>query len=118
MKRQRTSAVPADSDDEDDVPLAKKTGPVRATAHQIGEDSDDDVPLGQKLQKEKAEIQKKAEKQAPAARRASKTADAKRKAVKKESDSEDDDKPLSKAKKPASWAQRRSRRRSPMKMRL
>lgn len=102
MKRQRTSAVPADSDDEDDVPLAKKTsGPIRATAHQIGEDSDDDIPLGQKLQKEKAEIQKKAEKEAPAARRASKTAEAKRKAVKKESDSEDDDKPLSKAKKPA-----------------
>jgi len=83
------------------VPLAKKGGPIRATAHQIGEDSDDDVPLGQKLQKEKAAIQKQAEKQAPAARRASKSAEAKRKAVKKESDSDDDDKPLTKAKKAA-----------------
>jgi DNA topoisomerase-1 len=83
------------------VPLAKKTGPIRATAHQIGEDSDDDIPLGQKLQKEKAEIQKAAAKEAPAARKAAKSGEAKRKAVKKESDSEDDDKPLSKAKKPA-----------------
>ena len=83
------------------MPLAKKGGPIRATAHQIGEDSDDDVPLGQKLQKEKAAIQKQAEKQAPAARRASKSAEAKRKAVKKESDSDDDDKPLTKAKKAA-----------------
>jgi len=81
--------------------LAKKTGPIRATAHQIGEDSDDDIPLGQKLQKEKAEIQKAAAKEAPAARKAAKSGEAKRKAVKKESDSEDDDKPLSKAKKPA-----------------
>ena len=83
------------------MPLAKKTGPIRATAHQIGEDSDDDIPLGQKLQKEKAEIQKAAAKEAPAARKAAKSGEAKRKAVKKESDSEDDDKPLSKAKKPA-----------------
>ena len=81
--------------------MAKKTGPIRATAHQIGEDSDDDIPLGQKLQKEKAEIQKAAAKEAPAARKAAKSGEAKRKAVKKESDSEDDDKPLSKAKKPA-----------------
>jgi DNA topoisomerase-1 len=101
VKRQRTSAVPAESDDESDVPLAKKAGPIRATAHQIGEESDDDVPLGQKLQKEKAEIQKAAAKEAPAARRASKSADTKRKSVKKESDSEDDDKPLSKTKKAA-----------------
>jgi DNA topoisomerase-1 len=83
------------------VPLAKKTVPIRATAHQIGEESDDDIPLGQKLQKEKAEIQKAAAKQAPAERKAAKSGEAKRKAVKKESDSEDDDKPLSKAKKPA-----------------
>ena len=83
------------------MPLAKQTGPIRATAHQIGEDSDDDIPLGQKLQKEKAEIQKAAAKEAPAARKAAKSGEAKRKAVKKESDSEDDDKPLSKAKKPA-----------------
>jgi DNA topoisomerase-1 len=83
------------------VPLAKKTVPIRATAHQIGEESDDDIPLGQKLQKEKAEIQKAAAKEAPAARKAAKSGEAKRKAVKKESDSEDDDKPLSKAKKPA-----------------
>lgn len=101
VKRQRKSTAPADSDDEDDVPLAKKTGPIRATAHQIGEDSDDDVPLGQKLQKEKAAIQKKAEKEAPVARKAAKSADTKRKSVKKETDSEDDDKPLSKAKKAA-----------------
>lgn len=83
------------------MPLAKKTVPIRATAHQIGEESDDDIPLGQKLQKEKAEIQKAAAKQAPAERKAAKSGEAKRKAVKKESDSEDDDKPLSKAKKPA-----------------
>jgi DNA topoisomerase-1 len=99
QKRRKTSA-PADSDD-DDVPLAKKTVPIRATAHQIGEDSDDDIPLGQKLQKEKAEIQKAAAKEAPAARKAAKSGEARRKSVKKESDSDDDDKPLSKAKKPA-----------------
>jgi DNA topoisomerase-1 len=99
QKRRKTSA-PADSDD-DDVPLAKKTVPIRATAHQIGEESDDDIPLGQKLQKEKAEIQKAAAKQAPAERKAAKSGEAKRKAVKKESESEDDDRPLSKTKKPA-----------------
>lgn len=96
QKRRKTSAA-AESDDDDDVPL-KKSGPIRATAHQIGEESDDDVPLGEKLQKEKAAMEKKAGKQAAATRRASKSGEAKRKAAKKESDSEDD-KPL--AKKPA-----------------
>lgn len=103
LKRQKTKPTSTESDDEDDVPLVKKTSlPIQATAQQIGEESDDDVPLGQKLQKEKAQIEKRAEKEARALRKEEKTTEAKKKAKKQASDSEDDDIPLrKKAKAPA-----------------
>ena len=95
-KRRKTKPAEV-SDDEDDIPLKKVTKPIKATAAQIGEESDDDVPLGQKLQKEKAKIEKKAEKEAKILRKEDKSAEAKRKAKKQESDDEDDE-PLSKKK--------------------
>ncbi|KAK5172297.1 DNA topoisomerase 1 [Saxophila tyrrhenica] len=97
LQKRRKTTKPAESDDEDDVPLQKLP---RASAAQIGEESDDDMPLNKKLQKEKAVIEKRAEKEAKAMRTEDKTADAKKKAVKKESDDEDD-KPLVKKRKPA-----------------
>ena len=90
QKRRKTKAVPEDSE-EDDIPLVEKVQkPIKATAGQMGEESDDDVPLGQKLQKEKAKIEKRAEKEAKTLRRGDKAADAKRKAKKQDSDDEDD----------------------------
>jgi DNA topoisomerase I len=98
QKKRKTK--PAVSDDEDDVPLVKKVvKPIKASAHQIGEDSDDDVPLGKKLQKEKAAIEKNAEKEAQALRREERNGETKRKPKKKaESDDDDDDVPLKKKK--------------------
>lgn len=89
--------------------MVKKAGkkPPKATAAQIGESSDDDVPLNQKLQKQKAAIEAKAEKQAKAIRakdddsddaplkKQRKPAAKKANGVKKE-ESDDDDVPLSK----------------------
>ncbi|RDW78101.1 putative topoisomerase i protein [Coleophoma crateriformis] len=101
-KRQRTykKAVDSDSDDE---PLAKKTSgklPPKATAAAMGMDSsDDDEPLTSKLSKQKAGIEKKAEKEAKAIR--AKENGAKKatpKKMKEESASEDDVKPKSKRK--------------------
>ena len=88
QKRRKTKPV-SDSDD-DDVPLVKKSKPPKMTAAQIGDDSDDDVPLGQKLQKEKAKIEKKAEKEAKTLRAEDKIADARRKSKGQDSDDEDD----------------------------
>ena len=100
LQKRRKTELTGDSDD-DDVPLKKKVPELpRASAAQIGEDSDDDVPLNKKLQKEKAAIEKKAEKEAQALRKEDKSAEAKRKAKKQVSDDEDDDVPLVK-KKPA-----------------
>ena len=99
LQKRRKTKVASDSED-DDVPLVQKTKkPPKATAHQIGEESDDDVPLGLKLQKEKAKIEKKAEKEAKALRKEEKTAQARRKAKQAESDDEDDV-PLAKKQKP------------------
>lgn len=90
QKRQKTKPAPAEDSDDDDVPLVKKR-PTKPAPAQIGSDSeDDDVPLGQKLQKVKAKIEKKAEKEAKTLRKEDKTADAKKKDVKKDSDDEDD----------------------------
>lgn len=97
QKRRKTQTVEEDSDD--DVPLVQKK-PIKASAAQMGEESDDDVPLGQKLQKEKAKIEKKAEKEAKELRKEDKAAEAKKKAKKQDSDDEDDE-PLVKKKKPA-----------------
>ena len=97
QKKRKTKAV--ESDDEDDIPLKKVTKPIQATAAQIGEESDDDIPLGQKLQKEKAAIEKEAEKEAQALRRKDKAADAKRKAKKKVDSDDEDDEPIAKKKK-------------------
>ncbi|KAL3419008.1 eukaryotic DNA topoisomerase I [Phlyctema vagabunda] len=103
-KRQRTSrkAIKSESSD-DDEPLAKKSSsvlPPKATAAAIGMDSsDEDEPLTAKLSKQKAGIEKKAEKEAKAIRakeNGAKKMPPKKKAKKLESDSEDDVKPLSK----------------------
>ncbi|KAL1296659.1 hypothetical protein AAFC00_000140 [Neodothiora populina] len=85
------------SDSEDDVPLTKRRRtfqqkkPPEATAAQIGQEPDDDGPLGQKLQKEKALIQQRAEKEAKAIRAKAKIED----------DDDSDDVPLQKQRKPA-----------------
>ena len=92
LQKKRKTAT-ADSDD--DVPLKKIVKPIKVTAAQIGMESDDDIPLGQKLQKEKEQIEKKAEKAAKAIRQEEKSGQAKRKA-KPKVDSDDDDLPLAK----------------------
>lgn len=101
-KRRKTTAAkstPLESSDDDDEPLVKKTQrkPPKVTAAQIGEDSDDDMPLGQKLQKEKAAIEAKADKQAKSLR-AKDNAKAKRAS---KADDDSDDIPLKKQKKTA-----------------
>ena len=69
-KKQKTSKVKIQSEsDLSDASLVAKTGhklkkPPKASSKQIGEDSDDDVPLTKKLATQKANIQKKAEKEA------------------------------------------------------
>jgi DNA topoisomerase-1 len=89
-----------DSDSDDDIPLAKKkTGrlPPKVTAAALGDDSsEDDEPLTAKLAKQKASIEKKAEKEAKEIR--AKESKAKKPAPKKvvkkeETDSEEDIKP-------------------------
>lgn len=121
QKRQKTK--PASDSEDDDVPLGKskpttkvrrsdsegddvalvKRKPIKRTSGPPLSDSEsDNIPLGQKLRKEKAGLENKAEKEAQSLRKASKTADAKKKAVKKDSDSDDDDVPLQKKAKPAS----------------
>jgi len=83
-----------DSDSDDDQPLAKKRPgklPPKNTAAAVGEDSSDDEPLNTKLAKEKAAIEKKAEKEAKAiqAKESKTKKPTPKKAVKQESDSED-----------------------------
>jgi DNA topoisomerase-1 len=93
LKKRKTRPSRGDSEDEDDVPLSKKiVKPIRVTAAQIGEESGDE-PLSKKLQKEKADIEKRAEKEAKAIRRKEAT----EKKIKDESDS--DDAPIAKRKK-------------------
>ncbi|TKA65188.1 hypothetical protein B0A49_07905 [Cryomyces minteri] len=95
-KRRRTAPVKAgspSSSELSDVPLAKTTlkKPPKAAAHDIGEESDSDVPLGQKLAKEKANIEKRAEKEAKAIRAEErKTTTTKKKPRKAENDSDDE----------------------------
>ncbi|KAK4998187.1 DNA topoisomerase 1 [Elasticomyces elasticus] len=91
-KRRKTSKVNHESSDEDQ-PLAR-TMPPKVTASQIGEESDSDVPLGQKLQKEKAAIEKKAEKTAKAMRAEEKKEATTKKSKHPVASDEDDDKPL------------------------
>lgn len=96
-KRRRTSNTKAASpeSDDDDEPLVKRTSkkPPKASAAQIGDDSDSDMPLNQKLQKEKAKIEAKAEKQAKTLRAKDKKA--------AEQDDDSDDVPLKKQRKAA-----------------
>ncbi|KAF2836178.1 DNA topoisomerase I [Patellaria atrata CBS 101060] len=99
-KRQKISKeakVLSGSDSEmSDEPLIHAKKPPKVTAAQIGESEDSDVPIGEKLQKKKQQIEKTAEKQAKAIRlEEKKAAPAKRKAKKVESESDDDDVPLS-----------------------
>ncbi|GAB7348823.1 hypothetical protein MBLNU459_g7535t1 [Dothideomycetes sp. NU459] len=110
-KRRKTAAAkaaPLESDD-DDEPLVKKTQrkPPKATAAQMGEESDDDIPLGQKLQKEKAAIEAKADKQAKALR-AKDNAKPKRTSKAADEDDDSDDVPLKKLKKPAPPAKKKA----------
>ncbi len=92
-KRRRVSngKQKADSDfDSDDTPLvAKKTKvksstvmrkPVKASETAIGESEDSDAPLGKKLAYEKANIQKRAEREAKAIRKEEKEGSTKKKA--------------------------------------
>jgi len=72
------------------MPLSKK--PPKATSAQVGE-SDSDTPLGQKLQKEKAAIEQKAEKEAKDIR-----AKEAKKPAKRAVESDSDDIPLKKKK--------------------
>ncbi|RFU36113.1 hypothetical protein B7463_g285, partial [Scytalidium lignicola] len=106
-KRQRTFKKAVESESDDDIPLAKKRKnsgklPPKVTATSIGEESnDDDEPLTTKLAREKAGIEKKADKEAKAIR--AKEAKAKKSTPKKqikkeESDSEEDVKPKTKRK--------------------
>ncbi|EME43890.1 hypothetical protein DOTSEDRAFT_71635 [Dothistroma septosporum NZE10] len=96
LKKRKTAATSDDSDD--DVPLVKKVSkPIKASAAQVGEDSGDE-PIVKKLQKEKAAIEKKAEKEAKEIRADENKA--KRKAKKAVSDDEDDE-PIAKKKAPA-----------------
>ncbi|KAF8863437.1 putative DNA topoisomerase 1 [Acephala macrosclerotiorum] len=104
-KRQRTSKQKAVDSDSDDEPLAsKKTTarlPPKASETAIGEDSsdDDDEPLTSKLAKEKASIEKKAEKEAKAIRaKESKAKKAAPKKIKKEESDSDELKPKGKRK--------------------
>ena len=103
-KRQKVSKR-VDSDSDDDIPLAakKKPGklPPKVTAAAFGEESSDgdDEPLTSKLAKQKALIEKKAEKEAKSIRaKESKAKKAKKVVKKEESGSEDDVKPKSKRK--------------------
>lgn len=87
-----------------DEPLAHRPRPAvkkppKATAAQIGESSDSDTPLGVKLAKEKAQIEKAAEKEAKAIRKEEKKAASNKRRSKVASES-DDDVPLAK-KRPA-----------------
>ena len=87
-----------------DEPLAHRPRPAvkkppKATAAQIGESSDSDTPLGVKLAKEKAQIEKAAEKEAKAIRKEEKKAAGNKRRSKVASES-DDDVPLAK-KRPA-----------------
>ncbi|KAK4629157.1 DNA topoisomerase 1 [Fulvia fulva] len=139
LKKRKTAATSDDSDD--DVPLVKKTQkPIQVTAAQIGEDSGDE-PIVKKLQKEKAMIEKKAEKEAKEIRAdeskskrkskkpvsddeddepiAKKTASTKKqtngaKRIKKE-ESDEDDKPLAKKKAPAKKAAAKKEEATPKK---
>ncbi|OCK87585.1 topoisomerase I [Cenococcum geophilum 1.58] len=112
-KRRRTSQaakahVETDSELSDEPlahrprPAAKK--PPKATAAQIGESSDSDTPLGAKLAKEKAQIEKAAEKEAKAIRKEEKKAAGNKRRSKVASES-DDDVPLAK-KRPAASAKK------------
>ncbi len=108
-KRRRVSIAEAEShSDSDDAPLVSKTAqgdftllkkPPKASETAIGESEDSDTPLGTKLAQEKANIEKRAEKEAQAIRREEKKASAAppKKRTKKE-ESGDDDEPIARKK--------------------
>ena len=70
--------------------------PPRITPAAVGESEDSDTPLGTKLAKEKANIEKKAEKEAKEIRRGEKTAPTKKRKSRK--DDSDEDRPIPKQK--------------------
>lgn len=99
--------VKAEDSSSDDAPISSSRGkklPPSYKETDILESSDSETPLGVKLAKEKASIEKAAEKEAKAIR--AKEAKAKaRKSVKDESD--DDDKPIAKTKRVSTGAAKR-----------
>ncbi|KAF2229181.1 putative DNA topoisomerase 1 [Viridothelium virens] len=93
-KRRKTTTKEDDSDDEPLVRKAAVTKPPEVAAAQIGEEDDSDVPLDKKLTKQKANIEKAAEKEAKAIR----SNDAKKRRARKAASDSEDEKPLSKKK--------------------
>ena len=92
--------------DSDDAPLVTKNSkgkaiavakkPPKVTETAIGESEDSDAPLGEKLAKEKADIEKRAAKEAKVIRREEKAAVSKKRM--KKADSDNDSVPLTKKK--------------------
>ncbi|OKL59479.1 DNA topoisomerase 1 [Talaromyces atroroseus] len=84
-KRRRISTkTKVESDSEEDIPLARKTNGIRlpkASETAIGEESDSDVPIERKLSKQKANIEKRAEKEAKSIRKAEAASSAKKASV-------------------------------------
>lgn len=91
-KRRRVSAakaVPENGTDSDDAPLVTRKGrgstttvlkkPPKINSAAVGEDDDSDTPLGTKLAKQKATIEKRAEKEAKAIRKEEKSSTTKSK---------------------------------------
>ena len=100
LKRRRTSTKPkvkAESDS-DDAPLVTKTNghssmskkPPKVSGADIGESEDSDVPLGEKLKSEKAEIEKRAEKEAQAIHKGERKSSGKKPAKKEDLNAYDD----------------------------
>jgi DNA topoisomerase-1 len=98
-KRRKTAIVASESSDESDIPLSRKgkmRKPPKVTAAQVGEDEYSGTPIVKKLVKEKARIEKSAERTARKINAEDAKSSKKRKPAKADSDS-DDDLPLSKS---------------------
>jgi len=104
-KRKKPNVKPENDSDSDDAPISRgRKLPPSYKETDILESSDSETPLGVKLAKEKASIEKAAEKEAKAINAREARAKAK-KAVKDESS--DDDQPIAKAKRPSTGGAKR-----------
>jgi DNA topoisomerase I len=102
-KRRKTATAVSESSDDSDIPLSrtgKMRKPPKVTAAQVGENEDSGTPIVKKLAKEKARIEKSAERTAKKINAENAKSSKKRKPAKADSDS-DDDLPLSKSRKTA-----------------